>query len=35
MTNIVWFLFKVGKSLEIEAFIMMLCIKGFYNLMMY
>lgn len=35
MTNIVWFLFKEGKSLEIEAYIMMLCIKGFYNLMMY
>lgn len=34
MTNIVWFLFKEGKSLEIEAYIMM-CIKGFYNLMMY
>lgn len=35
MTNIVWFLFKEGKSLEIEAYIMMLCIRGFYNLMMY
>lgn len=35
MTNIVWFLFKEGKSIEIEAYIMMLCIKGFYNLMMY